>query len=263
MEASMRPCSWRSVHLLILVAVAAVAPGCPSTNKTKAAPNILEAYPTTGTGTPFAVPPYPLIVFQFDRPMDPNFINASYFGFADANTNVPVPFQLEYSSSINEVRIIPTTPLTPTASYNIWALPSIQSAAGTQMGSSEGITVTVKATNVSSAIAGFTPTATTGTVTPGDIVLDWSGSAVTDVVSAVATAVPYFDIYLSTDPNGVEYMANNNTAPYLTTGSSTVTLNLPQHNTTYYFKIIPRDSEGNVLEIPLNPPLLSAVSLHN
>ena len=252
----------RVAHVLALGLIAVLTPACTSNNK-KAAPNISNSSPASGDTVPLC----PFIVFEFDRPMDPAFVNAAYFGFADANTNATIPFDVEYEPAINEVRIIPTAPLNKGSVYNVWAQGTIQSAEGTQMGSAEGITVTATTTSqLALPITNFGFTAVTGT-NPGDINLDWTANPGTETfliggVSTVQSPIANYDIYVSTTQNGVEYLDTlGNPAPFMTAHTTSTTINLPLHGTVYYIKIVPRDTEGNVYEAKQSDT--SATTMHD
>jgi hypothetical protein len=281
MEASMRSCSWRSVQLVVLAVIAAVAPGCPSSNGKKAAPNINGAFPADGA----TVPVNPMVVFQFDRAMDPAFMIPTYFQFVDNSNNAPVTIQIEFEPIVNQVRIVPTDTLVPTHSYDVFVMGTVQSAAGTAMGSAEGITVTAKSTILFQPISGFPSNVSgyTGT-NPGEINLIWDGSVDTPAVgdtnpgpgtetvitspgppvtTAPVTPLPWYDIYISTAQNGVSYLDSTGSvmAPFKTVSTTSTTLTGLTPNTVYYIKVVPRDSEGNVFESPLTETAVT--SMHN
>jgi hypothetical protein len=266
MEASMSSRSWRSVQLIVLVAIAAVAPGCP-TNKQLAAPNIVGSSLADGQNIGRA----PLIVFEFDREMDPTTIIASNFGFTLSGTTTPVTFTVEYNPTLFQVRIIPQTLLAlgppatvggpPTAqSYDIWATANVTSSKGTAMGSAEGVTVTVPATALMATSITFPNPASTvgfGAITPTDlsnkteIDVSWATNAQEYVNPTPITqiSVPHYDVYVTTVQGQYDFLAT--TAPLYYTGSgSPIALTGLTSGTQYWIKVVPRDDEGNIYETP-------------
>jgi hypothetical protein len=259
---------------------AALIPACMS-NKTKAAPNITGAFPASGA----TVPQNPMVVFQFDRAMDPAFMTPAYFAVVDT-TGPTANFQIEFESAANQARIVVTDILQPGHSYNIFATASIQSAAGTAMGSAEGITVTVSTAQPTlfQPISGFPAnvSAYPGAVA-GEIDLYWDGSTNfpaagdnnpgpgTEQVQntsgpppfpapSAVTPLQWYDVYISTTLNGVSYLDATGTilAPFKTVSATSAQLTGLVSGTTYYIKVVPRDAEGNVFEAQLSETVLKA-----
>jgi len=228
--------------LLLALAVVAV-PACKS-NKALVAPVLMTSIPMHLDSN---VPIIPNIIFKFDRAMDPAFMTQTYTAFFEHNTSVSVGFSVEFLPALDELRILPTSLLTLNKSYDVFVSGQVQSAAGTPMGSNQGITFTTQTTTTTvSQMTFLVPTAGPGT-NPGEVVLGWNPGA---TESPGPVTVPNYDIYVSTVSGGEDLMI----APpvtlqsYTSNSTSGVTLTLTPA-TQYWFKIQPRDSSGSILEI--------------
>jgi hypothetical protein len=258
----------------------ALTPACMS-NKAKAAPNITGAFPASGA----TVPQSPMVVFQFDRAMDPAFMTPAYFAVVDT-TGPTANFQIEFESAVNQARIVITDILQPAHTYNIFATASIQSAAGTAMGSAEGITVTVSTAqptlfvpvgnfplNVSAypgAVAGEIdlywdgstnfPAAGDNNPGPGSEQLQNTSGPPPFPAATTVTPIQWYDIYISTTLNGVSYLDGTGSvlAPVKSVSATSAQLTGLVSGTTYYIKVVPRDAQGNVFEAVLSETVLKA-----
>ncbi len=245
--------SCRVAHVLALGLIAVLTPACTS-NKKLTPPNIQATIPVMTSG-PVPVDRSPLLVFQFDRPMDISTLTTANIMITEVVSGNPVAItSLEYNDALNELRIIPGALLTAGLSYNVFATGNVTSASGTQMGSAEGITVTVAnpATMFSSIV--WTSSGLTATPNATDntrIDVSWTNDA-TEFVNPTPTqvTVTHYDVYVSTVSGGQDWFSN--AAPmFFTLGGTPIPITGLTPNTKYYLKVVPRDDFGNILQGPL------------
>ena len=234
----MRSRFWSFAHVLLLVAVVFIVPAC-GTNKKLAAPALMTSTPMHLDSNVAIIPN---IVFKFDRAMDPAFMTGTYVGFFEHGTNNNVAFTVEFLPALDELRILPTGQLAVSQAYDVFVSGQVKSAAGTPMGSNEGITFTTKtSTTTISQIAFSTPTVA-NTANPGEINLQWSAATES---TGTPVNVPNYDIYVSTAPDSEDLLIVP--PPLLRSSSLTGGLFTLTPLTTYYIKVQPRDSSGSVL----------------
>jgi hypothetical protein len=254
MEASMHLRSCRVAHVLALAVIAVLTPACVS-NKKLTPPNIQATLPVMLAG-PVSVDRAPLLVFQFDRAMDPSTLTTANILITEVVSGNTFPIStLEYNATLNELRIIPGGLLAANTSYNVFATGSVTSSSGTQMGSAEGITITTpNPPQMASSFTWTTGTPPLITVTPisnTEIDLSWSTSAneFINITTPTLTPATHYDVYVTTVSGQYDWFSN--AAPMFFTGSgSPVQCTGLSPKTQYFFKVVPRDDFTNIMESP-------------
>jgi len=240
----MRSRFWPFAQVLLLALSVAVVPSCTS-NKTKAAPQIVSFIPAPGLNTGISL--MPNIVYKFDQAMNPTFMNnPAYFGIFPGTSGTSVGVSCQYLPELNEVRIWPQALLVADTDYTVVVSGLVESEAGTPLGSNLGPcvfhTVTAAANSTTSLIswAGFT--AVTGATNPGDIDLNISPAQESPSGGGgLATVAATYFIYVTSTADAQDLMF-----PEFTTAlaSGAVTINMPLAATVYHVKVQPRDSSG-------------------
>lgn len=239
----MRSRFWSFTQVVLLAAAFAIIPACKSNNKL--APPVVTGVLPGGSATS-GIALMPNIIVQFDRDMDPVTTgNKANYGVFAAGAASGIQITVEYLPAVRETRIIPQSFLStnpPVTSYTVVISGLVTSSAGTQMGSNVGFTFDTKASNASTTLISFDPnTIVASDGVAGQIVLTWTKATVQQ--GATTVDVTTYDVYMSTVPGGEDLLLQvfqNGTTTGFTTPATLTT------GTIYYFKVQPRDADGNV-----------------
>jgi hypothetical protein len=232
-----------------LALLSVLAPACTN-SKSLQAPTLIAGIPSSNQASNVAL--MPNLVVQFDRDMDPAFMNSNYFVLIASGATSGVAINVEYLPALDEARIWPAQFLNtnpPVTGYTLIISGLVQSAKGTAMGSNNGFSFVTKSTNAATNLISFNTLSIVPSNGPsaGQITLTWDKATETQAGGTVD--ITTYDVYMSTAPGAEDlipglFLNGALVGPANTSGSVTATGLLS--GTTYYFKVQPRDGDGNV-----------------
>jgi len=239
----MRSRFWPFVQVLLIAAVVLIVPACTANNK-KAPPTVVAVLPGGNATSGIAL--MPNIMVQFDREMDAASAgDKNNYAVIPNGSSSGIPITVEYLPAVLEVRIIPGSFLStnpPITDYVVVVSGLVMSSQQVQMGSNLGFQFSTKATNNATSLISFDPNtivATDGVA--GQIVLTWTKA--TESQTSGTVDVTNYDVYMSTVAGGEDLLLQTFQSGTTTGFTTPATLTT---GTIYYFKVQPRDGDGNV-----------------